>query len=298
MTATLSLSICSERLNYLANSRTAASYLEIGVSHGNTFFKIPLSFKVAVDPAFPFDYLKQGRSGEVFFPVTSDEFFAGLTNQNSEIYRLIEPNFIDGKVAFDLIFIDGLHTFEQTLRDFENSLKFSHDHTIWVLDDTIPFDEYSAIPDMSSSLAKRKKARMKGMPWHGDVFKVIPAIHDSFPEHSYCTLIEGNPQTVIWKANRRKIVPAFASNKTLKSMSCYDIARYVKLYMLSTAAELPNYLGQSIEPETVEQPDALKRLNSIFYSDTKLKFLGRILKETFSSFIARFRRSIRKRMSS
>ncbi|HET7247078.1 MAG TPA: class I SAM-dependent methyltransferase [Streptosporangiaceae bacterium] len=47
----------------------------------------------------------------IFAEMTSDEFFAGLPT---------------GK-TYDLIFIDGLHTFEQAYRDLCNAIVHSHD---------------------------------------------------------------------------------------------------------------------------------------------------------------------------
>lgn len=290
------LSAYSERLNYLANLRCASRYLEIGVNRGDTFFKVPLPLKVAVDPDFKFNPAELGRPGEFFFSTTSDDFFHQLGTPGSEVEQSLSSNFPEGKIAFDLIFLDGLHTFEQTLRDFANSLHFSHENTIWLLDDTVPSDEYSALPDMDRSLAARRKAGIKGMTWHGDVFKVIPAIHDHFPDYSYCTLIEDNPQTVVWKAAKRDVEPVFASLEAIAAMSCHDIARHIKLFMLTKAKELPGLLGRTVVPEAADQPEARSRFKRIFYADSKPKLIGRLLCKKLS-FIPRLGRSIRKRLS-
>lgn len=290
------LSAYSERLNYLANLRCASRYLEIGVNRGDTFFKVPLPLKVAVDPDFKFDPAELGRPGEFFFSTTSDDFFHQLGSRGSEVEQCLSGNFPEGKITFDLIFLDGLHTFEQTLRDFANSLHFSHENTIWLLDDTVPSDEYSALPDMERSLAARRKAGINGMTWHGDVYKVIPAIHDNFPEYSYCTLIEDNPQTVVWKAAKRDVEPVFASLEAIAALNCHDIDRHIKLFMLSRAKELPSLLGRTVVPGTENQPEAQARFKRIFFADSKSKLMGRLLRKKLS-FIPRFGRSIRKRFS-
>ena len=64
------------RINRLLKLTEDDHYLEIGVQKGNTFFGIDAGFKVAVDPKFLFDLQARSNSDEMFFQVTSDDFFA------------------------------------------------------------------------------------------------------------------------------------------------------------------------------------------------------------------------------
>jgi hypothetical protein len=86
-------------------------YLEIGVNIGALFLHVRAHEKVGVDPAPRIARWKwrlhpntalQGRLVER----TSDDFFAGL----------------DPAARCDVVFVDGLHTHEQSLRDVENAL--------------------------------------------------------------------------------------------------------------------------------------------------------------------------------
>jgi hypothetical protein len=71
-----------------------------------TFERIRVAERTAVDPTFLFDIGKHANENTIFADTTSDRFFAGLPAQK----------------RYDLIFIDGIHTFEQTYRDLCNSL--------------------------------------------------------------------------------------------------------------------------------------------------------------------------------
>src|SRR3990172_10171866 len=130
------------RINRIAEFLSARSYLEIGISKGNTFHALDFPRKVAVDPAFRFateDYRKPGVS---FFEIPSDEYFTRHAAGEK----------------FDIIFLDGLHVFQQTLRDFCNSLSCAHDKTVWLIDDVLPSDELSALPDERECLRRRQEA--------------------------------------------------------------------------------------------------------------------------------------------
>jgi hypothetical protein len=118
--------------------------------------------------------------------VTSDAFFASI--------RPTE--------RFDVAFIDGLHTFEQTYRDVINTLMHLRSGVI-VIDDTVPSDEYSAIPDQDESYRAREEAGLEGRPWHGDVWRVVTLLDRHHSELEWRTIIDGgNPQTLVWRRIR------------------------------------------------------------------------------------------------
>ena len=89
------------RINYLAKQLNANSYLEIGVNEGRTFFSVKVQRKVGVDPSFRFDRRATQSDTINLHDTTFDAFF--LPTPSNEYY--------------DIIAIDGLHTFEQTFRD-------------------------------------------------------------------------------------------------------------------------------------------------------------------------------------
>ncbi|WP_132252392.1 class I SAM-dependent methyltransferase [Methylobacterium segetis] len=173
-----------ERINRLARIANAKRYLEIGVFNGSTFSGVDVDFRVGVDPTFHFDYAALANDRTHFHPLPSDEFFRTAR---------YEP--------FDLIFLDGLHTYEQTLRDFISSLAFAHDRTIWLIDDTVPNDSFSALPDQERCYRLRRSIGNGDWSWMGDVFKVVYFIRTMMKFYHFRTF-GGHGQTVVWRDPR------------------------------------------------------------------------------------------------
>jgi len=73
------------------------NYLEIGVQGFQTFDRIKCESKVGVDPH------PSKLVGQEFYTMDSDTFFG------------------KNKKIFDMVFIDGFHLYEQTIRDIVNS---------------------------------------------------------------------------------------------------------------------------------------------------------------------------------
>ena len=168
----------------LAGLPSRSDYLEIGVFTGFTLQDVRAPHRVGVDPDPRFDVTDLPRGIE-FHTLESDAYFAAL----------------DPAARFDVAFIDGLHTYEQTYRDLINALAHVRDGVI-LLDDTVPDDELTAIPDQAESLAVRAAAGITGLRWHGDVWKVVVAISRLHPELSYRTITNrGNGQTVVWRTS-------------------------------------------------------------------------------------------------
>ena len=143
----------------------AKHYLEIGVDKGTNFFPIRVKHKVAVDPAFRFR-LKHRLLGGLKNPsnitaqyneVTSDEYFEGLK----------------GDERFDVAFVDGLHTHEQSLRDVENTLDILNDHGVIIMHDCNPDHPAAAHP--ATSVEEMYDINPPGWNrmWCGDVWKAI-----------------------------------------------------------------------------------------------------------------------------
>jgi hypothetical protein len=233
------------RIAYLSTLGAAERYLEIGVQLGNTFFNVPLPIKVAVDPNFLFDPAERQGDGAYYFSLPSNDFFSMLQSQNHGIERAL---------PFDIIFIDGLHTLEQSLMDFANSLNYAHDNTLWLIDDTVPCDAYSALPDMDTALVKRYRAGLQDGSWHGDVFKTVFAIHDLCPEISYCTLVSGNPQTILWRSKGNKRKPAFSSLQEISSLNYYDMFGKAGLMMPVADERLRSLIGLGLDPARDADP--------------------------------------------
>lgn len=111
----------------------AKSYLEIGCDKDQIFSKISVDYMVGVDPA---------NGGNI--RMTSDEFFA----QNTD--------------TFDVIFIDGLHYYEQVSRDLDNALAILNEGGIIILHDMLPTSKKQAVVPIPT----------KQQAWLGDVWRL------------------------------------------------------------------------------------------------------------------------------
>jgi hypothetical protein len=73
----------------------------------------------------------------------------------------------------DVAFIDGLHTFSQSLKDVENTLKYLNNNGVIILHDCNPLSEAAAISAKSiSEVQKMNPPDFTGV-WNGDVWKTI-----------------------------------------------------------------------------------------------------------------------------
>ncbi len=134
-------------LNKISKEISAKKYLEIGCDTDVVFNKVNCEYKVGVDP------LRGGTIRD-----TSDNFFK------------------NNKETFDLIFIDGLHSFEQILKDFQNSFKFLNNGGYIVMHDLIPrnwLEEH--VPRISNN-------------WCGDVWKISFLLNNT-KDHNYSLIL-------------------------------------------------------------------------------------------------------------
>jgi len=134
-------------INNLIKEKGYKSYLEIGVQNGICFSNIECESKTGVDP---------NANVEVDYKLTSDEFF------------------MQNKLKFDCIFIDGLHTFEQSLKDFYNSWECLNEGGAIVFHDTNPRNKEYAL------------SFNQGGKWCGDVYRTIIRLWSvGFEFHTY-----------------------------------------------------------------------------------------------------------------
>lgn len=116
-------------ISFIASYLKPERYLELGVRCGKTFKSVAKYAKeaIAVDIApCAFDMPNNGS----YHHTTTDSYFENL----------------NGDVKFDMIFIDGDHSHEQSLQDFLNaSLRIIDDGFI-IMHDTYPFDKVLHAP--------------------------------------------------------------------------------------------------------------------------------------------------------
>lgn len=129
-------------------------YMEIGVEDGESMALARTSFRpVGIDPSpkIRFDLGPNAR----LFAVTSDDFFSTM-----DVQELLGG-------TLDLAFIDGLHLFEQTLRDFINVEKYSNPGSVILIHDTLPLDCITSRRERTTQF------------WSGDVWKIVPCLKAS-----------------------------------------------------------------------------------------------------------------------
>lgn len=178
------------RLNHLVDRLGVKSYLEIGLGNGGTFDAVKAPLKIGVDP-HPWN--RELHELEGVHLLTSDEYFA--------------RHWDDG-LKFDLILLDGLHTAEQTYRDFVSSLHFAHANTVWLIDDVMPNDAYSAIPDQNEAIRRRKATTgSDDTAWHGDVYKVVWMIKTFHRGMRLRTFWKQQPQSLVYYSSAAGVDP-------------------------------------------------------------------------------------------
>lgn len=152
-----------EVIQKLVIAKKAKTYLEIGVASGNCFLRISAPRKIAVDVKFCFSekrkiarhYLSNFKSNifNRYYQMESDEFF----HKYSKLFK---------KNRIDIAFIDGLHEYNQVIRDVNNCLNYLNEGGIIVLHDCSPPSEEAALP-LDKILGR------KHWVWMGDVWKSI-----------------------------------------------------------------------------------------------------------------------------
>lgn len=139
-----------------------ANYVEIGVHKGVSLHQVRDTPRiVGVDPKpdiIPAIAQQLPAETTEIYELTSDEFFA-----DHDLTALLGG-------AVELAFIDGLHLFEQVLRDFANLEKHSDARTVIFLHDCIPFDAVTASRERTTDF------------FSGDVWKATLALRRRRPD--------------------------------------------------------------------------------------------------------------------
>lgn len=131
-------------------------YFEIGTRHGDSLV-FSQSPSIAVDPFFQLNKNPIGNKDFcLMFQETSDSFF-----ENSW------PNLSGFKCQ--LAFIDGMHLFENALKDFINLAKISSENALFLFHDPIPW---------TFRMATRDYNLAHGEAWTGDVWKLVHILID------------------------------------------------------------------------------------------------------------------------
>lgn len=139
------------------------NYLEIGLANGKSLaLASGNTIALGVDPAaVRLDHLFFCSDAQPpkLYPLPSNDFF-----------KKHDPRIETGHDSLDLVFIDGLHTFEQALMDFANSERYCSPKSTLIFHDSLPIDPLVA-----------ERNRCTGF-WTGDVWKVVPCLKSVRPD--------------------------------------------------------------------------------------------------------------------
>ena len=209
----------SEIVQRLLDLFVAPHYLEIGVHEGVTFRPLRAAKKVAVDPEFLFDtkaaVVSDGTTIN-YHQMTSDDYFGRVADPDS---------------PFDVIFLDGLHTFDQTLRDLMNALLVLNRRGIIVVDDVIP-NSYQAslanpadVGEVRAYMAAQDPRLLGDQAWMGDVFKIPFYVQSYMQQFTYATTAEHDAQSIIWRQPRDA---GTFPLRTMREISCFELKDLVR----------------------------------------------------------------------
>ncbi|HEY7217090.1 MAG TPA: class I SAM-dependent methyltransferase [Candidatus Binatia bacterium] len=231
----------SDVLQQIIDKLGAEAYLEIGVNRGRCFLPIKAKRKIGVDPNLKLSkkrrraYLLRNLRSK-YYRVTSDEFFA----EAQLPYH------------FDVVFVDGLHTFHQAVRDVENALRILNPNGIVVVHDCNPPTASAAYP--ASSYEEVAALKLPGWTgeWCGDVWKAVCYLRSHRKDLSVFVL-----DCDYGLGFFRRGIPEVSfelDDATLLNLTYDDLVKNRKLFLNLKEAEyfgqLLNVLGLETEAET------------------------------------------------
>ena len=164
----------------IINRKKYKSYLEIGCDQDQVFSKIKIEKKIGVDPV----------SGGTIRD-TSDNFFK------------------KNDIKFDIIFIDGLHEYNQVKKDINNSLFFLNNNGVIFLHDCMPRGFiYQAVPRASGA-------------WNGDVWKNIVETRTMQEVDTYVVFADHGLGMILKRPNKNFLNINIKNFKNLKFKDYY-----------------------------------------------------------------------------
>jgi hypothetical protein len=215
----------ARRINKLKNN-SEYKYLEVGVEYGFTLQGVKAKHKYAVDPNIKYMDNKKIKT----FQMSSNEFFKSLHKNE----------------FFDVIFLDGLHVSEQLLLDFCNAIMHIKEDSWILVDDVIPRDSISAIPDQNKSLSLRKSNENYGGVWHGDCYKILPILKKYFPQFDqYLIIYPDNPQLLVRlkRGCALPIVPLLSFKELVNEMKSIT---YLDVFNSKTMADYQIFIEEQL----------------------------------------------------
>ncbi|WP_319467863.1 class I SAM-dependent methyltransferase [uncultured Pseudodesulfovibrio sp.] len=161
-----------ELINALCEKIGAKRYLEIGIREGEVLSQVRTPVRVGVDPRPLIErldpQLQSGLDGVQIHPCESDVFFAKNTER------------------FDIVFVDGLHLYEQAIKDILNAFN------------VLSAGGFVVVHDLLPGTAAEGSRQVKPGAWNGDVWKVMHDIHENHPQIKSVTVDSDFGMGVLW----------------------------------------------------------------------------------------------------
>jgi hypothetical protein len=162
-------------------------YLEIGTFKDELFNYVNCEKKIGVDPVSGGNIRK-----------TSDKFF------------------LENKEKFDLIFIDGLHKYNQAKKDINNSLKILNDNGMILVHDCFPRNYYyQAVPRCQVN-------------WNGDTWKALVEMRTNENLDTYCLNADEGIGLILKRKNKNLLT---LNLKDFSNLRYKDYFKNYKTYL-------------------------------------------------------------------
>tara|TARA_B100001175_G_scaffold203398_1_gene172657 strand:- start:6809 stop:7486 length:678 start_codon:yes stop_codon:yes gene_type:complete len=189
-----------ELINKIITKKNYKTYLEIGCDENQNFDRINIQEKVGIDP-------KKGGN----IRISSDSYFKTC------------------KKKFDCIFIDGLHTYEQSKKDVYNSIGVLNENGIIFLHDCLPKSYFhQAVPRSRNT-------------WNGDVWKVIVEFRTKENFDTFTCFIDEGVGIIRKKKNKNILKKKIKNFKKISFKEYYY--NYKELMNIVSYDRVENYLN-------------------------------------------------------
>jgi hypothetical protein len=214
------------------------NYLEIGVCTGESFIPLKARRKWGVDPEH---YLSWKR-------IAKYEVFSRLGLKDERVFRQTSDEFFErqaqmlGRRGVDVAFVDGLHTYEQALRDVLSAVRRLRPGGIVLMHDCSPESEVAALP--AASIAEVGTKNIPGWTgaWNGDVWKAVVHLRSRHHDLSVFVLDCDNGIGVVTRAPAQERL-AYAP-QDIQAMAYADLDRdRARLLGLRPPAFLDEFLA-------------------------------------------------------
>lgn len=251
----------SEVVQTFLDQFDAPAYLEIGVERGLTFHSVRAARKVAVDPDFKFEVGKVDTDNPSYHEVMSDTYFGDIAQPSDQ---------------FDVIYLDGLHTVEQTLRDLLNATEHLKPDGVIIIDDVWPISFVSAMRDLEEHKTLRDKIHDDNPAWMGDVYKLLYVIDTFFQKFTMHIISDNYGQAILWRQRRRNVIDRNLLDISLKTYDRLILdGHFSKIPVTEVLAQYQYWKGSLPKRETYTRNSAVEKPRSLIPLSTRIFPKGR-----------------------